>query len=91
MTLRRVMARAYRGEPWLALLVSATDKAAYLISPESLRAFEAGECAPVGFPAEDVFEFNEHLFHQLRQEWERTGRTDEAMWRSAKFQEPALA
>lgn len=90
MAYRAVMARAYRGEPWRALLVSATEKAAYLVSPESLPAFEAGECTPVGFPAEDVFEFNDALFDRLRQQWESSARTDDAMWQSATRLESQL-
>jgi hypothetical protein len=79
-----VMARAYQGEPWRAFLVKAAEKGAYLVSPESLAAFEAGECQPVGFPAEDVFEFEDALFALLVEQWERDGKTDLALWQSAR-------
>jgi hypothetical protein len=79
-----VMARAYRGEPWRCLAMQTTDRAAFLISPDSLSAIEAGELGPVGFPIEDVFEFDADLYQQLREQWEREGRTDGALWRSAQ-------
>jgi len=91
-----VMARAYRGEPWRALLVEKTDKVAYLISPHTLSEFEAGECQPVGFPIEDVFEFDAGLYHRLREQWEREeqmeveisdvllNRHPHTLWRSAR-------
>ena len=65
MAFQMVMARAYRGEPWRSFLVRETEKGAYLVGPETLSAFEAGECQPVGFPAEDVFEFDDALFSRL--------------------------
>ena len=86
-----VMARAYRGEPWRSLLVGETEKGAYLVGPESLSAFEAGECQAVGFPAEDVFELDDALFDLLRQQWEREGRTDDALWQSARRHGPQRA
>jgi hypothetical protein len=77
------MARAYRGEPWKCLIVETTDRAAFLTSAEHAAAVEAGQCEPVGFPIEDVFEFDAAIFEQLRRQWETEGRTDDQLWRFA--------
>lgn len=79
-----VMARAYRGEPWHCFAVRRTERAAFLAGPNSLEAIEAGDCEPVGFPIEDVFEFDASLYERLHAQWEREGQTDDALWRSAR-------
>jgi hypothetical protein len=79
-----VMAKAYRGEPWRCFALRTTERAAFLAGSNSLEAVEAGECQPVGFPIEDVFEFDADLFRKLSEQWEREGRTDDALWRLAR-------
>ena len=91
MTYPTVLARAARGEPWRCLLIRTTDKASFLVGPESLAAFEAGECQPIGFPAEDVFEFDAALYDRLRAQWDSDRRTDDALWKSARRYEARRA
>ena len=91
MTYPMVLARAARGEPWRCLLIRTTDKAAFLVGPESVAAFETGECQPIGFPAEDVFEFDAALFDRLREQWERERQTDAALWQAARRYEARRA
>jgi hypothetical protein len=87
-----VLARAYRGEPLRRVVVEHTDRAAFLVSPNSLAAFVAGEIGSAGFPIEDVFEFDDALYQRLREQWERESRTDEMLWRSARpYAEPRAA
>jgi len=77
------MARAFRGEPWRCLVVEMATRVAYLTSSEHVEDVEAGRLDPVGFPLEDIFEFDPTLFDRLRSQWERERRTDEQLWRSA--------
>jgi hypothetical protein len=87
-----VMARAYKGEPWRCFVVRTTERGAFLAGPNSVDAIEAGECEPVGFPIEDVFEFDAALYDRLHAQWERDGRTDDMLWRSARpYTEPRAA
>jgi hypothetical protein len=92
MTYPEVMARAFRGEPWRCFALRTTDRAAFLAGTDSLEAIEAGEGQPVGFPIEDVFEFDAELYGRLHEQWEREGRTDDMLWRSARpYTEPRAA
>jgi hypothetical protein len=79
-----VLARAFRGQPLRRFLIDMTDRAAFVVNPDYLAAVEAGESGAVGFPAEDVFEFDADLYDQLRKQWEKEGRTDDALWRAAQ-------
>jgi hypothetical protein len=87
-----VLARAYRSEPLRRIAIEAGDRVVYLANPEYLMEVEAGESDPVGYPREDVFEFDADLYMQLREQWEREGRTDDTLWRSARlYSEPRAA
>jgi hypothetical protein len=87
-----VLARAYGGEPLRRFVIQTTDRAVFLVNPDFLAAVEAGERGPAGFPIEDVFEFDAELYARLRVQWEREGRTDDALWRSAQpYSEPRAA
>jgi hypothetical protein len=79
-----VLARAYRGEPLRRAIVEQTDRAAFLVNPDYMAAFTAGEIGSAGFPIEDVFEFDADLYDRLHAQWERDGRTDDMLWRSAR-------
>jgi hypothetical protein len=79
-----VLARAYRGEPLRRVLVEQTERAAFLVNPDSLAAFTAGENGPAGFPIEDVFEFDAEVYSRLRTQWVADSRTDDALWRAAR-------
>lgn len=65
------------------MVVETTDRAAFLTDSEHAPAVETGEVDPVGFPIEDVYEFDADLFSRLRQQWQLERRTDEQLWRSA--------
>jgi hypothetical protein len=84
MTRRTVLARAYGGEPLQRALVELGATVAYLANPTRLAAVEAGESYPVGFPNEDVFDFDEDLYARLRGQWERDGKTDQSLWSQAR-------
>ncbi len=81
---RTVLARACGGEPLERALVEQGATVAYLANPARLAAVEAGESYPIGFPTEDVFDFDGELYARLREQWERDGRTDQALWSQAR-------
>ncbi len=85
-----VLARAYRSEPLRRIAIETGEQVVYLANPEYLREIEAGESDPVGYPKEDVFEFDADLYRQLLDQWEREGRTDDALWRAARPVAPVL-
>ena len=79
-----VLAMAYRGEPLRRVFCVRSKALIYLANPERLGAVENGASSPVGFPARDVFEFDEALYARLREQWKANGTTDGTLWRSAK-------
>lgn len=87
-----VLARAYRDEPLRRIAIETGELVVYLANPEYLKEVEAGESDPVGYPREDVFEFDADLYRRLREQWEHEGRTDDILWRSARpYTEPRAA
>jgi hypothetical protein len=64
-------------------LIHQTDRAAFVVNPDYIRAFEAGESGAAGFPLEDVFEFDHELYRRLCEQWERARKTDDALWQVA--------
>jgi hypothetical protein len=66
------------------MLMSIGDRVFYLANPERIAAVEAGETEPVGFPQEDVFEFDEGVFAALADQWARQRATDPAIWAQLK-------
>jgi hypothetical protein len=79
-----VLARAFRGEPLRRFLMDMTEWAAFVVNPDYLDAVEAGDSGAVGFPAEDVFEFDADLYNRLRKQWEAERKTDDALWQAAR-------
>jgi hypothetical protein len=77
------MARAWRGEPWRCVVVQSAGCAAFLTAEDQVAAMDAGEIAPIGFPAEDVYEFDLGIFDALCRQWESQHRTDDRLWHSA--------
>jgi hypothetical protein len=75
-----VLAMASGGRPLRRMLVEIGDRVFYLANPERIGAVEAGETDPVGFPQEDVFEFDEDVFAALADQWARQRATDPATW-----------
>ena len=61
----RVMARAYGDCPMDAVVWEVRGDLIYLSNPRSIDRVERGETSPVGYPREDVFEFDEDLYGSL--------------------------
>lgn len=67
---RQVIVRSYDGEPLKRVAVRAESGLVYVVNPDLLAEFQAGATHAVGFPEADVFEYDDDLFHRLRQHWE---------------------
>lgn len=76
-----VVARAFRGEPLVRKLIHSNEKLAYLASPESAEAVEAGNSIPIGFPKGDIFLFNSDTYEKIRTEWDHSGVVSNESWR----------
>jgi hypothetical protein len=79
-----VLAMASGGEPLRRMLIDVGERVFYLANPERIAAVEAGRSEPVGFPQEDVFEFDEEVFAALAEQWARQRATDPATWTKLK-------
>jgi hypothetical protein len=75
-----VVAMAFGGEPLRRMFIEAGERVFYLANPERIAAVEAGETDSIGFPQEDVFEFDEGAFAALAEQWARQRATDPATW-----------
>jgi hypothetical protein len=76
-----VLARASGGKPHKRIIVDIGERVFYLANPDRIVAVEAGESDPIGFPREDVFEFDDEAFAALVEQWERQRATDPATWK----------
>ena len=65
-------------------MVGSGERVFYLANPDRIAAVEAGETDPVGFPQEDVFEFDEGVFATLADQWARQRATDPATWQKLR-------
>ena len=72
-----VIVRASQGEPLARTVISEKSNLVYLANPARIDAVRAGETYPVGFPCEDVFQFDDRLAALLEEQWRTTGRTEE--------------
>jgi hypothetical protein len=79
-----VLAKASRGEPIKRILIDVGERVFYLANPERIDAVRCGESNAVGFPMEDVYEFDEGVFSTLVEQWARQRETDPAIWRKLK-------
>jgi hypothetical protein len=82
--LSKVIARADRGEPLERIAMETGTEVVYLANPARIDAVMAGDSRPIGFPIEDVFEFDEGMFATLAEQWARQRATDPAIWRKLK-------
>lgn len=64
-----VIARAYGGEPIKRVAMGVGPRVVYLANPDRVAAVESGTSAPVGFPEEDVFQFEENIYRRLTAQW----------------------
>ena len=78
--LSKVIARAHGGEPLERVAMKTGRRVVYLANPTRIEAVMAGQSNPVGFPTEDVFEFDEDVFAVLADQWARQRATDPATW-----------
>jgi hypothetical protein len=78
-----VLAMASGGKPIKRIMMGIGERVFYLANPDLITAVEAGESDPVGFPQEDVFEFDEE-FAALADQWARQRATDPATWRKLR-------
>jgi hypothetical protein len=76
-----VLARASGRKPIKRILIEPGERVFYLANPERIDAVRAGVSDPVGFPKEDVFEFDEGVFVALADQWARQRANDPATWR----------
>jgi hypothetical protein len=79
-----VLAMASGGKPVKRILMGIGDRVFYLANPDRIASVEAGETDPVGFPQEDVFEFDEVVFADLCDQWARHRATEPATWQRLK-------
>jgi hypothetical protein len=79
-----VLAMASGGKPLKRIFVEDGERVFYLANPERIAAVAAGESEPVGYPHEDVFEFDEGVFAALAEQWARQRATDPATWQKLK-------
>jgi len=75
-----VIARAHRGQPVKRFALGARHGHIYLINPSAKAAVERGESSPIGFPEHDVFIFDNQVFSELSEQWEREKATDSDLW-----------
>jgi hypothetical protein len=76
-----VLAMAFGGKPIKRIFLEVGERVFYLANPERIDAIRAGVTDPVGFPKEDVYEFDEAVFADLVDQWARQRATDPATWR----------
>ena len=69
-----VIARAHGGEPVRMIAFGRRGRVVYVANPSRVDAINTGDSEPIGFPAEDVFRFDETLYQQLRADWEHLER-----------------
>jgi hypothetical protein len=79
-----VLAMAFGGKPIKRIFMETGERVFYLANPERIDAIRAGVTDPVGFPKEDVYEFDEDAFAVLVEQWARQQATDPAIWRKLK-------
>ena len=79
-----VIARAYRGEPLKRVFISQSNGLVYVKNPDCMNGLEAAESLAVGFPAEDIFDFDDQVFGALAHEWQECGATSKETWRRLK-------
>ncbi len=75
-----VIARAHRGQPVKRFALGVGHGHIYLINPAAKDAVERGESSPIGFPEDDVFIFDNQIFSELSEQWEREKTTDSGLW-----------
>lgn len=78
-----VLARAYMGEPTKAVEVERRPGVVFLSHPDMVSKVKANQVEPVGFPEEDIFEFDSDLYELLTSEWD-AGQRPPTSWAAAR-------
>lgn len=66
----KVIVRAFDGEPLVRLIWEVSQKAVYICSEEGYQRLLAGEpWLPIGFPKNDVFQYDPVVAERLKQNW----------------------
>jgi hypothetical protein len=76
-----VIARAFRGEPLLRVVIGSRGTIVYVANPQNVDKSELDQAEGVGFPLEDVFVFDRSIFSALEKEWSRHRTTPDSLWR----------
>jgi hypothetical protein len=79
---RFVIVRAFGGEPLRRVVVNIGERLIYIANPDLLERVNSGESSAVGFPPDDVFDFDDKAFSALRSEWNEKGHTK--LWSSLR-------
>jgi len=81
-----VLARAFEGKPLRRIVWEEKGEIVMIFHPDYYeRALRGEDARPIGFPAEDVFEFDEALFKSLLAAVQRGGHDSlEGLWKQAR-------
>lgn len=80
----KLLIRASKGKPLIRIFIEARKALVYAANPERIKEVQAGDSFPVGFPLEDVFEYDEALYGELLAEWKTQGKTRASAWEAAR-------
>lgn len=75
-----VIARSWAGEPLRRVAIGVRNGLVYIVNPEHIEAVESGDSSAVGFPAEDVFVFQEETYTVLAECWRHDQTTERESW-----------
>ncbi len=80
-----VLVRGAGGAPLRRIVWENRVDKVMILNPDFYkRALQQGDVRPVGFPPEDVFEFDLHLYERLRRSEARGRKGLDALWAQAK-------
>lgn len=79
---QRVIVRAYGDRPLERILCGENTRLAYIGRPDLYEAFLEGKSGAVGFPWDDVFEFDQDIYMKLSAEFDN-GRNMTLAWQQA--------
>lgn len=79
--LKRVVALSFCGEPLARMLIAEDNGLSYIANPARIGAVESGDSDPVGFPNEDIYEYDDESFREAAAFWLATGVAPRAILR----------
>jgi hypothetical protein len=86
-----VIARSFTGEPLRRVALHTRKGLVFIASEAALGRVESGEMPSIGFPIEDVFEFDDDRFDGLRRRWQERGRVEPDDWTGLRPYRPIPA